>query len=400
MTAAPVFTLYDKDYHTNLGNLSPLPGSFIRLSQPQNDTGSGQVVIPFTDPLYSYIATRELASQKYIDVSYNSHTEGFFVENWEANEADSNEGAGRTITLSGRGRLALLARARVWDWQTPGITDVRYFGVKDDVSGYGTVSVPKGLMLWWLLKEARDDVTNLAGEHLTRFCWRWPASSVGAIQLDWDFTTTLDSNGNAWTDAEDMQFQVGQTNLLDVAQQIATLGYGMRMDFSPSTGFMLHAYNTRQGSDKSSTVIFQVGDKTKPIVTAHRTGMAGELGNAYLGEFSDPVDPFTEVDDATSIAYYGRFEGFLPCANASTADTAGSFVTAEMVTTKAPKYDDIINVHDGSAVKKIFTDYNVEDTIGYNNGIASTVPFPITGATLTWMGEDKAAQVALEQSAP
>ena len=404
----PTWTLYDRDYKTSCGTLSPLPGAFIWLKD-NKDCGSGMLKIHSSDPLFSYVSTKANAILRYIDFGYRGvNPSGFFVEDWQSVEADSAEGPGQIVTLSGRSRLAILERAKVWDWQTPGDSDIRYFGVKDVVSGYGGASVPKGLMLWWLLTEARDVTANLAGQYINRYCFRWPPTytpgtpptPLGTIQVDWDFSATLDSLGNAWSDVDDMQFVTGSTTLLQVFQQIAALQYDVKVDFNPSTGFMIHVYDSRQGSDLSATVILKRGDTTnKNLLESKLHSVSSGMGNAMLVKYSNPADPYTQVNDSTSQTAYGRYEGYLECANASTEATALNFGAAQLAQDKDPKDDNFILAYDGNGSKHVLTDYNAGDKISYNNG--STIPWPSTGIQLTWPTDnDPYAQVLIESSAP
>jgi hypothetical protein len=129
-----------------------------------------------------------------------------------------------------------------------------------------------------------------------------------------------------------------------------------------------------------------------------RTASGSEVRNAVLVEFTDPVDPFTEVDDATSQSNYRRRESNLQASNCSTSTSAAIYGTAEMQTTKNPKLDYAFQVSD-NVLPRVFVDYNVGDTISYSDGrSAVTSPIVITGIQASWPDDRLYADVTIESS--
>ena len=400
-TDGPEWTLYNKDLVTPLGILQPKGtgtgdgGQAGVLYRKKNDVGSGALTIPITSPLFSYFDTPLHAIGLFIGLNYRgSYRGGFLVENHNIVDSSSAEYSGLAVTLSGRGELALLDDAVLWDWWTPGTNDIRYFGVKNAMPDGGH-SVPMGEIMYKVLSEARDYQTNPSGAHLTRYCWNYPPGSAGTLQLAWDFSATIDTNSVAWSDSNDLEFRVG-TSLLDIVKQFLAAQYDMTITRNPATGlFTLHAYNARLVNDLSGSIYFKVGLN---CMSTARTASGSEVRNAVLVEFTDPVNPFTEVDDATSQSNYRRRESSLEAANCSTSTTAAIYGTAEIQTTKNPKLDYAFQVSDNVA-PRAFVDYNVGDTVSYSDGrSAATSPIVITGIQASWPDDRLYADVTIESS--
>ena len=398
VTDGPEWTLYDKDLVTPLGILRPkgISEQSAQLYLKKNDTGSGQLSIPITDSCYQYLSTYANAIGHFVGLNYRgSYRGGFLVENWEVVSSNSSEYAGLAVTITGRGELALIDDAVLWDWWTPGIDDIRYFGVNNAMPDGGH-TVPMGEIMYKVLSEARDYQTNPSGQHLTRYCWNYPpGAGAGTLQLLWDFSATVDSNSVAWSDRNDLEFRV-MTSLLDMLKQFTVAQYDCTITRSAATGqFTLHMYNARIGNDYTNSIAFKVGVN---CMATDLKASGSEVRNSLLLEFTNPVNPFTEVHDNTSIGVYRRRESGLQCANCSTSTTAAVYGTAELQTTKNPKYDYAIQVSDAVG-PRVFVDYNIFDTVSFFNGrSAAGEAFAITGLQLSWTDDQLYANVGIERS--
>jgi hypothetical protein len=388
----PEWMLYDKDLSNAMGLaiLHPLdPKIYLKL----NDCGSGEMSLPLSDPVLSQIQIGQ-----FIGLNYRGDFRGgFFIEKIRLIEANSQERPGLTVGLSGRGVLALLDEGIVWDWGTPDLENTRFFGTKDVTMTYGGAPVSKGKMVFHLLDEAenhQDDskFVDPQGQTLDRFVWHRGGLLAGPICLDWDFTAGKDSDGNNWTDTGDYEYRVG-TSLLDVIRQVGALEYDFTVTRDAATGlFMLHAYPYRVGTDVSSTVHFRVG---MDVTEVSREEAGAEIKNTILVEFSDPSNPYTTVQDATSVTAYRRRESLLQASNASTHATAVDYGTSEVNNTKDPTHNIAIKVSD-TPRPFIFIDYDLGDTVSYDNARTPETTYRVTGAQLSWAGDNKYADVVLE----
>lgn len=337
----------------------------MKLYLQLNEPGSGEISVPLDSA-----AAADLTSGSFVELKYRGTSHGgFFVENITKVLVGSEENASRWKTATGRGMLAMLDEAIVWDWMTPALENTRKF-----------VGVPKGEMLYKLLDEAENHQINPSGDHLHRFCFHVGGLETGAIMLTWDFTETQDSLGNAWTDSEDMEFRVG-TSLLDVLRQIAALGIDFDIERDNLTGvLLLHAYKNGLGTDLSGTVHFRIGLNCTEVSDDEA---GGEIRNAVLVEFSDPAVPYTTVEDAASMTAYRRRENLLQAANASDLTTAGKYGLAEITSLKDPKHAITLKISDAVG-PQVFNDYNLGDWINFDDGTGTEVKYRVRGIQLEW----------------
>ena len=128
--------------------------------------------------------------------------------------------------------------------------------------------------------------------------------------VTWDFTDTLDSAGQAWTDIQDVQLPVGM-DLLTLSQQWAGTVYDIHM----TPGLVLQAWK-RRGSDLSATVSLAPSVVTSLAPTARY----GQIRNVAVARHSGGL---LEVEDTASSTAYGKRA--LPIALGG----AGSSVQAE-----------------------------------------------------------------------
>lgn len=395
---------------TTLGIPKPLSH---KLYIKKNDVGSGEITFSLSDATAAGIQIGNFLSLTY----RGAWRGGFLVEKRTLIDTKQDDKSQLAITVSGRGPMALLDDAIVYDWLTPGVENTRKFGVKNPMIPGGP-SVPKGQIMYLLLCEARDYRTNPFGNHLRRFCWRaghlgdFPADPttppIGEPLLSWDFTATQDSTPApvgpiAWTDLEDMEFRVGNTLLLDVMRQIAAIrsaaAPALWYDFTitkeiptPTTGlFVLHAYAGGIGTDLSDTVHFRVGSNCTEV---SRSYVGNDVRNHILIEFSDS-NPYTHMDEFAYAIAYRRREGFLQASNASTRTTAQNYGQAQLDASKNTTKDIAMKASD-AASPNIFLDYNLGDKIKYDNNSGVEGKYEVTGAQLEWTGDQQYADVTVE----
>lgn len=312
--------LFGTDLVTQVG---VLPAQSSNLYFEVSEPGSGTLTIPLDSIVAPQVTEGMLCVCFYRGASRGS----FFVDNLKTTEADSNEGAGRLMTLSGRGGLGLLEMARVV------VT-----GSGDSTRAF--TGATKASILIVLIQEAQ-------------------ARGGLAASLTWDFTDTDDSDSVAWTDSEELTIPVG-TTLLAVLRQFAKAS-GIDFSIAYSTGgFVLSAYKDGIGTNKPD-VIMAIGENCEEVSRDIRGGQ--EVENALLVKWQDG---YITVEDAPSIALRGRREGFLSLEAAQSAESALTFASAQLEGTKDPQSALSIKVWDGKA-PYLFLDYELGDTVSLNS---------------------------------
>lgn len=308
--------LLDTDLTTQL---AIIPTSNSHLYLELNEPGSGELKLPMLSN-----AAGLISNGMFCQLSYRGTTPGgFFVDSIKEVDADNNEGAGRWMSVSGRGALALLETAIVWDGGTGG--SVREF-----------TSVTKASILKTLIDEAQ--------------------ARGGLSVLTYDFTASLDSNAVAWTDSESYEIPVG-TTLLDVARQFAaTGGFDYEIILSGGT-FNLSAYSAGVGTDKSATVKLRIGVNCEEAGRDERGGV--DISNAYLIKYKNG---YLTVTDPTSISARMRREKLLSIEQAQTPESAITYASAKLANSKDPLSSKTLRVYDGVA-PYLFSDYAMGDTI-------------------------------------
>ena len=387
------WTLYDVDMFTPITILQPL-SSHILLKK--NEPGAGDLTLRYEDPVLSSLAIAQFVGLNYRGVDLG----GFFVETPEWLDVNGSEYSGQALNIKGRGPLSIIDDAIVYDWMTAGNENIRKFGTNDLVSPYGGAPIAMGTAFWNLLSEARDDMTNPAGQHSERYCWRVGNVIGGATQLDMGgaFDDYVDSNGAAWPDLADFEYATG-TSLLEVLMQIAAFGYDFNISKNVATSeWYLYVYGNRQGTDRSASVFFRVGLNCRE---ARRKLSGGEIRTAVLVEYANPSNPYVEVPALPSPAtpamlLYRRRETLLRAANASTAATAALFGQAELNMTQVPNLDTSIEVDDAVG-PRFGIDYALGDNVSYDKGWGGTTQsIRLVGADLSWPDENKYAKISLE----
>lgn len=306
--------LLDTDLTTRLAILPAARSSlYLEFCEP----GSGELRIPLDSN-----AAAIIESGMFCLLYYRGDARtGFLVENIKEVEVDTEEEAGRWLSISGRGPLALLEDAIVWSDGTDATT--RDFG-----------DVTKASMLVDLIDEAQ---------------------ARGALQnFDIDFDGTNDSDSNAWSDSESYKLNVGDT-LLDVLRDFAA--NGIEFDINLVNGeFILSAYDGQIGSDKSDTVFFRTGVNCEEVSRDER---GDEIRNAGLVKYRDG---YTAVSDPTSITNRRRRETLINADVAQTPSSASTFGSAKIATIKDPLRSISVKVWDG-VPPRLFLDYGMGDTI-------------------------------------
>ena len=306
--------LIDSDLVTVLGIF---PASESHLYLALNEPGAGELKIPLLSE-----AAGVVASGQFAQCSYRGAVRGgFFIENISKGQADASEGAGQWVSISGRGALSLLDDAMVWDDGTSAST--RNF-----------TDMTRAEILITLIDEAqaRDALVNLS----------------------YDFSATLDSDGQAWTDSETLKLTVG-TSLLDVVRQFARTG--IDFDIQPDAGaFVLSAYKLGKGTDKSESVYLRTGENCEEVTSdEHGDKIKNALRVAYK-------DGYITVADGASITARRRREKLLDLKMAQTSSSATTIGAAEVELSKDPKKSISVKIYDGIGARA-FIDYDLGDYI-------------------------------------
>lgn len=308
------WTLYDTDLTTKLAIL-PVMSSHLYLEH--SEPGSGEIKIPINTTAAGLIENGMLVECNYRGVSAGS----FFIDNIAKTYANAEENAGKILSVSGRGGMALLDDAIIYDGNT-GETS-REFS-----------AVTKASILITLVTEAQ-----------TR-------GALAALTLDFDAVN--DSASVAWTDSETYKLNVG-TSLLDVMRQFAKTGIDFEMNYSAG-GFVLSAYKNGTGTDKSETIYFRTGTNCEEVASDER---GDEIKNVLYTKYKDG---FVSVSDSTSITNRRRREKLLSLELAQTAASATTYASAELSTDKDPKKSISVKVFDG-VNPRLFIDYDMGDYV-------------------------------------
>ncbi len=339
------FRLLDTDLVSVLGML---PAAQMDLQLELNQPGMGIVKIPLKSR-----AANAVGSGMFARGTYRGGVRGgFFIENIGKDHANAGENEGQWMSISGRGALALLEEATVWDDGTTATTR-RFTGTKA-----GTLIT--------LITEAQ--------------------ARGGLANVTYDFSNTLDSDGNAWSDDESLTFNVN-TTLLDVARQIAKTGIDFEMVPDGSGNFVLSAYKNGLGTDRSETVYFRVGVNCEEVSSLEA---GGEIRNVLRIKYPGG---FTVVKDDPSIAARRRREGMLDASYAGNSQVALTFAQAELAAKKDPKHQISVKVYDGAG-PRAFVDYQMGDYIMLDiEGVEQK--YRVRGMQLSWNGK-KYADVVVD----
>lgn len=311
--------LLDTDLTTRLAILPALQS---HLYFEMNEPGSGEVKIPLDSA-----AAALVTDSMYCQLSYRGAVRGgFLVENIKEFQADASDGGGRKMSLSGRGGLAILEEAIVWD--TGGTETTRKFT---------TVTKASALITLITEAQARGALANLA----------------------YDFDAVNDSNTVAWTDSDNYSFAF-QTTLLDVVRLFVKTG-GFNVSINISGGnIVLSAYLANIGTDKTSSVFMRVGTNCEEFSEDAR---GNEVRNVIRVNYKEG---FTTSSDSTSITNRRRREKFVQASDLPTPTLSAVVGDAEISQYKDPQTSITVKVYDG--VKPyLFEDYVNGDTVALDS---------------------------------
>jgi hypothetical protein len=362
---------------------------YLQLNQP----GFGELTVPPDSPLAA-----QIISGNYIDLKYRGDVlGGFWVEHIDKDDLSPGENGARTISGKGRGTLAILDHAHVYDWMTPDLETTRYYWL--NIDGTVPAMMKKGIILHQLIHEAMDPQYNAVGDLMDRKVFR---DAAGNALLTFDFTDTLDSDGIPWDidEVEYIQARVG-TSYLDMVRQFCELGqptagyvFDVNAIHDAATGITaLHVHQTPIGiSLANANIHFRKGFNCTEVSESEDIA---ELRNAVLVEYANPTNPYIEVNDPASIAIYGRREVVLQAANASEVATAQIYGNSALTSSKVPKHAIKIKVSDAVG-PKLLIDYNLGDWIYYDNNLVTEIPYRIVALSPEWDDDnDKDAEVEI-----
>lgn len=338
------FRLYDTNFTSGL---SILPASDMSLYLELNEPGSGNLRVPLLSD-----TTSQIASSQFVRAEYRGALRGgFFVENIDQSLANSGEGGELWTTISGRGAMAILEDAIVWD----------VAGSKDSSREWNDMT--KAAILIDLLQEAQ--------------------ARGGLAAVTWDFTTTADTDAAAWTDSVSLQFSVGKT-LLEVVREMAGLGIDFKMSVETDGTFNLSAYSTEYGTDKSETIYFRRGVN---CIESSSVEVGNEIRNALSIKYENG---YAHVSDSGSVTSYRRRETVLDANNAVNATNALAYGNARMDYLKVPKKEISLQMYDNAP--RVFLDYDLGDYVTVDFSGVETV-YRIFSLQLDWDESEKATVI-------
>lgn len=306
--------LLNTDFATDLGIL---PSDGGNLYVELNEAGSGELKIPATSAIASLVTVGMFAQCNYRGAARG----GFLIDNLDLVNASSEEGAGQWLSLSGRGALAILDEAIIWD-DGSGNTTREFTGTKASI------------------------LITLIDEAVTR---------GACANVIYDFTALLDSESNSWTDSEKLSLNVG-TSLLEVVRQFSDVGIDFDMVVQADGDFLLKAFVNEKGSNLSSSVYFRVGTNCQEV---KQTKLGTKINNVLKLKWRDG---FANVQDNTSISSYRRREKILNIEAAQSASSAVTYGAAKLDGTKDPQRSLPIKLYDG-VTPYAFVSYNTGDYI-------------------------------------
>lgn len=347
-----------------------------------NEVGSGSISIPRGTQ-----AAADAIAADYIDLDYNGLILGGFIpEHIERIPIIETENAGRMVNLSGRGPMAVLDYAIVWDWGTPALEKERYFNTAVGGDDFTTPMHHKGHILHVLLNEAMTYQDNPALDIMDRKCFH---NSSGTHMLSWAFNADDDTDGTPWdvVEDEDLRARVGST-ILELARQYSALGqptaeyvFDIHAVHEATGVIKFHIHQTPTGILAANAVVhFRQGGN---VITASDVEDKTGVRNAALVAYTDPVYPYIEVSVPASITEFWRREEVIETYNAETDTQAGKFGLAELagisdstrvITIKAT---DIKAPHYG-------IDYNLGDWVYYEEEDYDEILVRIMSMSLEW----------------
>lgn len=279
-----------------------------------NGVGSGMFVLDVADP-----AAALVAAQQIVRVDIGSVTVGHWVIERieEVMIDDAGDASGNTLTVSGRGVLALLDKAMVY------------------ASGYP--------------KDAIDTGAEL--DFGPSFGAGWFDLLNGNVELPFGFSFDVDDDslGDPWLNDLSTSFKCNDT-MLRVLQTTSELGIDVWLE---RDGLMMAAAPAPAGEDLTQDVIFLQG---RDIQRMSRTIFSGDLANAVLAvEGAAAYEVYRDVD---SMNAYGRLEAAIDTSGKSDAEERAQALLDQL---KAPRTT--IDVQVNTATWTPLVDYALGDTV-------------------------------------
>ena len=303
-----------------------------------NASGSGALNIPVN----SYAASI-INSSQFIRVNYRgSAIGGFFVDDIDKVGAGSGEGTDLWYKITGRGMLAILSDAVVWN--NASMATTRTF-----------TNASMGSVFKTLLDEA-----------LARGCFS---------MLTYDFSATQDSLGNSWTDSNNYSLDVGKTYLDLLTSDFSTLGIDFSITLSSGT-MTLHAYKNGIGTNKSTTLFFRTGTNCE-VLDENEHG--SEIKNALLVKYAQGI---ASVSDPTSISANRRRENLFDASQANAPALAATWGNAQLTAVKAVQIKITATVYD-KVPPAYLVDYGIGDWVSLDNK-GTVASYRVLSAQLSW----------------
>lgn len=196
-------------------------------------------------------------------------------------------------------------------------------GTADDQGGLDTVIRKTDTTNWLVHDTVGVGSGGVPGWHAAQILIAVLTEAQAAGELNaaitWDFADDLDSNGDPWTDRQDVSIPVGE-DLLSTSNRWAGTVYDIHM----TPDLVLQAF-IRRGSDVSATVELAAGDN---VTALSPTARYGQVRNV-IRFLWDGI--WHEITDAASIAVFGRRPTTLSFGDAGTLEQAEQAATDALV---------------------------------------------------------------------
>lgn len=334
---------------TALGELSEAFAKHIRVVD--NAIGNGQFTINRHSSQYAWAAPDNFVRVRRVTGGPFAYDDsryifGFFIEEGQDTLVSTDEEGGENVTRGGRDGIVLLQRGVIYpDAYHP------------DNAVYAERARKDGV---WRINSANFATGRGPGEVLRIFFRDQTSKTPNPIApMVTDFAIQVDSNGTPWdVDQTDWKFPVGD-DLLSLTSKLVASG----LYYKCNPAFVLSAYNSRQGSDLSASIVFAKDDNIKTI--AERTVHASPVVSRVLVKGSTDTDElrYREVVDAAVETALGRREGYTEY---------DATPTVERLDIAGQKFiDKLKNQHDGPSTlgaidttgRTAFVDYFPGDTV-------------------------------------
>jgi hypothetical protein len=281
---------------------------------------------------------------------------GFWVDAIGKVIDNPEEEGGKLHGVTGNGPIAYLKEARVWPKAVSGAS--------------GQVRPAKGDWHWTDIHPARA-LVRLLEEAVARGC---------LPGVTWDFTRTLDSDGNPWSvvNADDYTVSIG-TTYLDVVRELRETGLHITMD----GGLVVHAWDSYD-NDLSATIGFTSGVDIRDTAEAQVASRRGVSAVIVEGENKQNHLRYRiRHDDTIETALGRRKEGFFRFTRTATASVLNRVGDRKLRKWKK-QYDGpfVLPVLDTTG-KVALVDYTVGDTIAVPTDYVSGGTERIAAITLT-----------------